>query len=181
MLYYLYIINLVLCLLLHNTNYVIFTFEEVIEMAKEKTVICLSGSANCGKTQTLNYVREQLLKKGKIVHEEKLRSQDFRCAINVDGKIVGISSRGDIVQFLEDDLPYLEKHKCEIYICTCRTKGKTRGYINDFATGKKLIVYKKDGLSGDCDLLDNKEARIEAMNRKAADEILEILEEILKK
>lgn len=58
-------------------------------------VLMLKGKDNCGKTTTINRVRDILLKESQTIEMEPINKADFSCVLLYRGLKVGIYSEGD--------------------------------------------------------------------------------------
>jgi len=99
---------------------------------KKIIVICNAGER--GKTETVRQLASLITCKysidkdvlGNLVSIPK--KGDFRLTIKIEDKIVGFLSQGDLNTGLERGLDELaDKYKCDLIICTCRTKGGGTG------------------------------------------------------
>lgn len=96
------------------------------------TIIAIKNSGAKGKTETVRQFANLLLHSypsctpldplSAIVPS----TGDFRLIVEVNGKVIGIESQGDPNTNLKKRLnELLHIWKCDIIICTCRTKGDT--------------------------------------------------------
>lgn len=94
-------------------------------------IIALVGVSNCGKSRTLRLVYDSL-EKNKTKTEKKFDKRwanERRGVFKYNGKIVGITTRGDTEEILEEDFKWMGE--CDIYVCACHPKGKTIKYIKN--------------------------------------------------
>lgn len=119
-----------------------------------KKIICLQGKYDSGKTSTMKRLVKTLLQTYKDNCKDGLEylfddfyGVDFvRIIENVNGKKVGINSRGDEWKFIKRWLEILAKNKCDIIFCTCHSYGKTEEVIQDFGKSKKYeVIFVKKG------------------------------------
>lgn len=141
-------------------------------------IICIKGKANVGKTQTLSFVMEIFDDKRDEI-KENLNGTDFRTTFKLDRCKIGIISRGDNAFQLENDLKSIGK--CDIYICTCRSKGATYKVIQEFSKGKELILIKKEATSVYPDLFSGKRELFDKINYNVAQYVTEMVYELVKK
>lgn len=121
---------------------------------KTKKIICLQGRYDSGKTSTMKRLVKTLLqtykdncKDGLEYLFDDIYGEDFvRIIKNVNGKKVGINSRGDEWKFIKRWLEILAKNKCDIIFCACHSYGKTVEVIQEFASSNnyKLDFVLKD-------------------------------------
>lgn len=97
-----------------------------------KTILALWHTEKKGKTETLRAVAEELLTRypnNEIFcssYEPNATGQDFKLVISVNGKKVGIVSKGDPETELKEKLTkFVQIHQCDVIICATRTKGQT--------------------------------------------------------
>lgn len=120
---------------------------------KTKKIICLQGKCNSGKTSTMRRLSRTVLQTYKnnstddVEYLLDLSDCDFvRIIENVNGKKVGINSRGDDWKFIKRLLEILADNKCDIIFCTCHSYGKTEEVIREFASSNnyKVTFVPKD-------------------------------------
>lgn len=97
-----------------------------------KTIVAIWNAANRGKSQTLREFANLLLINYPGLREIDPKPKsvpltgDFRLVVEINGIIVGIESHGDPNTDLEKRLFELaDKFKCELILCSTRTKGET--------------------------------------------------------
>lgn len=86
-----------------------------------KSIIALKGKSDSGKSRTINYLYE-LLKKRKyeIIKDKQKKGINFNVAIFKINKIrIGLTTYGDIIGTIDDNLKYLVEEKCKLLICAC--------------------------------------------------------------
>jgi hypothetical protein len=84
-------------------------------------LIVLKGEPNAGKTATINYVYNELIKRGwEQVYYEEISHGDFLAVLEKNGIILGIVSQGDYVgtdNSVQNHLNRLEKKSCSKVVC----------------------------------------------------------------
>ena len=84
-------------------------------------LIVLKGNANVGKTATINYVYNELIKRGwEQVYYEEISHGDFLAVLKKNEIILGIVSQGDYVRgcnSLQNHLDRLKEKDCSKVIC----------------------------------------------------------------
>lgn len=89
-------------------------------------LIVLKGKANVGKTATINYVYNELIKKNwkEVEPYRKISNGDFWAVLEKNEIILGIVSQGDYVgeeeNSVEKHLENMKKYNCSKVICTIR-------------------------------------------------------------
>lgn len=120
---------------------------------KTKRIICLQGKFESGKTSTMIRLSKFLLRTYKnnstddVEYLLDISDSDFvRTIENVNGKKVGINSRGDDWKFIKRWIEILYENKCDIIFCTCHSYGRTEEVIQEFGKAKKyeVIFVKKE-------------------------------------
>lgn len=92
----------------------------------EKCVV-IYGKASVGKTETLKNLITLIKRDGYRIHKEEDRGDDRVLVAEVRGKKVGITSRGDSMDILNDDFEWMGE--CDLYVCASRTKGQTVEFL----------------------------------------------------
>ena len=105
-----------------------------------KTIIAIKNSGENGKTETLRELANLLVhvypdfKPNFPIPFNIFKKNDFRIVIEINGKIIGIESQGDPKTNLQARLETLVvEYRCDLIICTCRSKGETVHSINTVA------------------------------------------------
>ena len=103
-------------------------------------IIALYGSANQGKTSTLNYLIDIL--KVRTLHCEMpdFVSEERREFFNYHGKIIGITTPGDNQWEVKQNCSFFDKNRCDIVITATRSKGVTCNFLVGYAKKHKLEV-----------------------------------------
>ncbi len=132
-------------------------------------IIALRGHSGYGKTTTLNMLLDRLSKNNSITVLDRI-GRDRVARVIINGKIIGITTRGDTDYVLAEDFKILDK--CDLYICACRTKGNTLKYLESLTKDGVLIYNTKWTLLLPNNSLSNVDNYIEAINNLQIDEIL---------
>lgn len=114
-------------------------------------IIGLFGKPNCGKTNTLNRVIDELLTLGAQIissypqnASRDLAIQDRNVCVEFRGKKVCIATGGDKGEALKDNCEFFVKNKADIAISATRTKGETCKELVAFAisvNGKNNVFW----------------------------------------
>lgn len=97
-------------------------------------LLALKGKYESGKTTTIRLFYHTLMEKGfkleKLLHgnpENPNEKGDFAAILIRGDTRIGITSVGDTFDLLAGRLAELHDHKCNIYICACRSFDRGRG------------------------------------------------------
>lgn len=146
------------------------TYEEKKkELKNQMCIIALSGKGNTGKTQCLQKLIyeinktkhvtciypnnlnkfKELIKKGDPVINDKNNMSDFIVIVETQEKTVGIITYGDNEESLIYSFYMLKDYDCDLYICACRSYGKTIALLEELTESGKLIVHNRWAISED--------------------------------
>ncbi len=108
--------------------------------SNQKTILAIWNAGEKGKTDSLREFSNIFIKKypkAKPISPDTLTvptSGDFRLVVNIAGVILGVESQGDPSTNLEKRLVELiKKFKCDIILCSCRTRGETVAAIENIS------------------------------------------------
>lgn len=140
-------------------------------------LIVLKGGSNVGKTVTINYVYNELIKRNwkEVVPYTEISNGDFWAVLEKNEIRLGIVSQGDYVEgnnSVQNHLSRLEKQSCSIVICA-QTIGENKEEIQktiDKYSQKEIVTISK---------IQDYKKRAQEINDKVI-EILKYLEEYLK-
>lgn len=145
----------------------------------ERTIIALQGKSGTGKTTTLG----MLIKKVKKIYNTTIKEtyrdgqRDLYAIVEINGKKVGITTRGDTEECLEID--FEKMGNCQLYVCACRTKGGTVEFVEKQAKNGLLIYHGKWYYKSNNKSFKGKEHIINEINQSQVDmiykEILSLL------
>ena len=99
-------------------------------------IYALQGRGNSGKSDTINKVFAELVRKypSALVQQLSSGTRDIKAILtNVKGHKVGIESQGDPGSRLQQSLQDFANAKCTIIICATRTSGMTVGWVNSLS------------------------------------------------
>ena len=117
-------------------------------------IIALQGRASCGKTETMHFLRDEIIKKYNIPTSAqhllpKRKSKDFAIWLTgVNNLTIGIVSEGDPNSFLRKDVQELLNCGCDIIFCACRTSGMTVDWLKSFTPAHSLHFEAKRIVQG---------------------------------
>ena len=96
-------------------------------------IFALQGVGNCGKTETLRILYDELTKKYPNAGVQFIHRGNSDIAViltGVNGNVVGIETQGDPGSRLDETLKAFVNAGCDIIFCACRTRGMTVDWIN---------------------------------------------------
>lgn len=142
----------------------------------KKKIITLQGKSGTGKTTTLKLLIDKI---SKIYPTDFLRNNkiDIAVTVNINGKRVGITTRGDNKYCLEHDFNLMGL--CDLYICACRTKGETIDFLSSESNGGLLICHGKWYVSTKATCLKDISKIRNNINLKQTDELYKELQSLL--
>lgn len=133
-------------------------------------IVALYGKGKTGKIQTINLLVQCLkLNKATVLIEERAGSEknDRRYVIKYNGKIFGITTRGDDEPSLKEDFNWFKKQsEIDYIICATRSKGKTCDFVAGQANSKDIFWLSKIAF-WDC-YMDNKNCSDEVKEQQKA-------------
>lgn len=100
----------------------------------KKTILCLFGPANAGKTSTIRRVDEILQSYGAKLVKVLFEEYDFGKEYMFRGHKIGILSLGDPGSAQSEHLDHLAIDECDIIICASRSKGTTCDAVSKVAS-----------------------------------------------
>lgn len=110
-----------------------------------KEIIVLTGIANVGKSTTLNRVVELLKERFPRLREIAVLRRtriEIRIVVEIDGVLVGIDSRGDRAEHVEDALEALRRERCSIIVCASHTRGGTIEQVRQFSKAHGYGIFE---------------------------------------
>jgi hypothetical protein len=116
-------------------------------------IIVLSGRSNIGKSNTIKIVYERLLTKypypSLIILPDTLAEtgKEIWVVIKINGKRIGIESRGDNRTLVENALSIFVDYKCDIILCASRTRGESWDAIQAFGSAHDYNINRIEKVS----------------------------------
>lgn len=86
-------------------------------------IIALYGHANCGKSATLNMLKELLRCAGKSISTVPHPNSDTPETFEYNGLIVSVAPGGDTRAIVESNCRYFKSKNCDVAISATRTSG----------------------------------------------------------
>ena len=88
-----------------------------------KRIIALYGHAQCGKSRTMNILRELIRENGKSISSTPPYSGEQRETFLFNGQVVCLCPGGDNVDIVKRNFAYAAFKNADIIITACRTRG----------------------------------------------------------
>lgn len=106
-------------------------------------IVILSGKRNCGKTTTIKLIYKLLLKKHPNAKKvlEKTYGDDVLIVLNINEKIIGISSQGDHKKYVEKHLKTLMDENCSLILTATRTREGTIEAVKHYCPPFQMKRY----------------------------------------
>lgn len=86
-------------------------------------IIGLYGHSNCGKSATLNMLKELLRKEGKSISSQPHPDSDTPETFEYKGMIVCVAPGGDTDEVVNNNVRYFKSKNCDVAISATRCKG----------------------------------------------------------
>lgn len=112
------------------------------------TILALRGKANTGKSATIRILHDLLIQNDFELVNSNLANTDgdFIAVFKKNGKLIGLTSSGDLYDFVHDNLVELIDDGCEICVCACRTYDRvppgTNAAVEEFTDFQPQFVDK---------------------------------------
>lgn len=103
-------------------------------------IIGLYGHANCGKSATLNMLKELLRGEGKSISTVPHPNSDTPETFEYDGLIVCVAPGGDTGEIVEANCRYFKMKKCDVAILATRSKWGSVDALKEFADSEGVEV-----------------------------------------
>lgn len=102
-------------------------------------IIALYGHAQCGKSSTLNILREILRREGKSISLNGPHHYDRPETFDYHGRMICVAPGGDTKEVVQSNLDYFVSKKCDVGFTASRTKG---GPVDALLEFKKRVNVK---------------------------------------
>ena len=110
-------------------------------------VIALQGKGNCGKTTTLRELQKLIGSTATSVYKENNLStlNDAWEVFEYQGKIVGITTRGDVKYLIEQDYKAMinAAGELDVFVCAVHSYGQTVQYAKTLAGEDVFLKISK--------------------------------------
>lgn len=108
-------------------------------------IIGLYGHSNCGKTQTLNFLREMLRQNGESLSKNAPHQDDEPETFLYHGLIVCVAPGGDNEDVVRANVRYFKSKNCDVAITATRCKGGSVTALHDYEQemGTEILWFAK--------------------------------------
>lgn len=103
-------------------------------------IIGLYGHANCGKSATLNMLKELLRTVGKSISSKPHPNSDIPETFEYEGKVICVAPGGDTREIVESNCCYFKMKNCDVAISATRTRWGSADALNEFADNEGVNV-----------------------------------------
>lgn len=103
-------------------------------------IIGLYGHANCGKSATLNILKELLRAEGKSISSKPHPDSDTPETFEYKGVIVCVAPGGDSRAIVEANCRYFMSKNCDVAMSATRTRWGSADALNEFAESEGVNV-----------------------------------------
>lgn len=98
-----------------------------------KRIIAITGHSDCGKSRSINYLRELLRENGNSLSMNPPYSGDKPETFRYNGQIICVCPGGDTAPVIEENFMYAIGKQADIIITACRTKGAPHDKVKEYA------------------------------------------------
>jgi hypothetical protein len=102
--------------------------------------IGLYGHGQCGKSATLNELKELLMVAGKSISMKQHPYSESPETFEYEGQIVCVAPAVDTREIVEANCRYFKQKGYDVAISATRTKGGSVDALNEFATNEGMTV-----------------------------------------
>lgn len=106
-------------------------------------IIGLYGHGNCGKSHTLNYLKELLREAGKSISSQPHPDCEDPETFEYKGLIVCVAPGGDDRARLEDNIRYFKSKHCDVAISATRSKGGSVEALQEYEQSEGTTIEWK--------------------------------------
>lgn len=103
-------------------------------------IIGLYGHSNCGKSETLNVLKELLREKGKSISAKPHPWSEMPEAFEYKGLVVCVAPGGDDNAKLQENICYFKVTKCDVAITATRCKGGSVEELQKYAMSEGVEI-----------------------------------------
>lgn len=104
-----------------------------------KRIIALYGRGNCGKTTTLNFLKELLREAGQSISSTSHAWQDVAETFMYKGNTICVATRGDNTAEIQNNILYFDSKQPDIAITASRTQKGSADAIGMY--GEEIGVH----------------------------------------
>ena len=103
-------------------------------------IIVLYGHTNCGKSATLNMLKELLRAAGKSISSIPHPDSDKPETFVYNGLVVCVAPGGDTKEIVEANCLYFKMKNCDVAVSATRTRMGSAEALNEFAENESVKV-----------------------------------------
>lgn len=103
-------------------------------------IIVLYGHTNCGKSATLNMLKELLRAAGKSISSIPHPDSDTPETFVYNGLVVCVAPGGDTKEIVEANCLYFKMKNCDVAVSATRTRMGSAEALNEFAENESVKV-----------------------------------------
>ena len=107
-----------------------------------KRIIALYGHAGCGKSRTMNILRELIRKNGKSISSNPPYSGEKRETFLFNEQVVCLCPGGDNGDIVKENFAYAASTNADNIITASRTRGES---VNEIYEQEKISILKQSG------------------------------------
>lgn len=100
----------------------------------------LYGHGQCGKSATLNELKELLREAGKSISMKPHPYSESPETFEYNGHVVCVAPAGDAREIVEANCRYFKQKGCDVAISATRTKGGSVDALNEFAAKEGVEI-----------------------------------------
>lgn len=103
-------------------------------------IIGLYGHGDCGKSETLNALKELLREKGKSISAKPHPWSEMPETFEYKGMVVCVAPGGDDKTKLRENIRYFKAKKCDVVITATRCKGGSVEALQKYAKSEGVEI-----------------------------------------
>lgn len=103
-------------------------------------IIGLYGHSNCGKSETLNELKEMLRTAGKSISSEPHSWSDIPETFEYKRLIICVAPGGDSREIVDRNCRYFKMKGCDVAISATRTKGGSADALKEYAESEGVEI-----------------------------------------
>ena len=134
-------------------------------------IIGLYGHGECGKSETLNALKELLRETGKSISFKPHPWCEMQGTFEFKGKIICVAPGGDDRKMLQENIRYFKAKRCDVAISTTRCKDDSAEELQKYAKEESVEI---EWVQKSYEYNLNKETQTQC-NKEIAEVILEMI------
>lgn len=103
-------------------------------------IIGLYGHGSCGKSATLNFLKELLREAGNSLSQKPQPNNDSPETFEYKGLVICVAPGGDTEDIVERNVKYFKSKDCDIAISATRTSGGSVDALHRYELEMKTII-----------------------------------------